>query len=191
MCLAVVQLVMESMKAKGGDNLQLRMLVPSALCGTIIGKSGSIIRGFSEDSKAGITVSSQDRQPPGVPDRVVRIIGNGDSLMRATALLLSKLSEHPHFGRYLNPTLTYPPNFDGSRPGGGRRHPGGAPGDNTRLEITIGVPESRVGAPSSLLAPYFKWIQADLTYMGAKSWRVWNNFPTCPMSRDSPPCCAL
>ena len=47
------------MLARDGKSIQLRLLVPAALCGTIIGKGGQTIRGIADDSKANITVSSQ------------------------------------------------------------------------------------------------------------------------------------
>jgi RNA-binding protein Nova len=49
--------VADSLLARDGVSTQLRMLVPAALCGTIIGKGGATIRSFAEDSKANITVS--------------------------------------------------------------------------------------------------------------------------------------
>ena len=43
--------------------------------GTLIGKGGATIKSFHEDSHATIMVSPQDRQPAGVPDRVVKVTG--------------------------------------------------------------------------------------------------------------------
>ena len=111
----------------------LRLLLPSALCGVLIGKGGATIRSFSQvgrsasrqaawqgahnrsvelirvaptrstrvmqDSAAAITVSAQNAQLPGVSDRVVRITGTQSQLMRALALILSKLLESPHYPR--------------------------------------------------------------------------------------------
>lgn len=57
------------MLARDGKSTQLRLLVPTPLCGTIIGKGGATIRSFAEDSGAAITVSPQDKQPLGIPDR--------------------------------------------------------------------------------------------------------------------------
>ena len=69
------QAVAESMLARDGKSTMLRLLVPTPLCGAIIGKGGATIRSFAEDSSAAITVSPQDKQPLGIPDRVVRITG--------------------------------------------------------------------------------------------------------------------
>jgi RNA-binding protein Nova len=45
--------------ADRGHSQELRLLVPAALCGSIIGKGGATIRSFSEDSKAQIGLSPQ------------------------------------------------------------------------------------------------------------------------------------
>ncbi len=45
--------------ARDGKSPQLRLLVPTPLCGSIIGKGGATIRSFAEDSQAAITVSPQ------------------------------------------------------------------------------------------------------------------------------------
>ena len=54
-----VQSVRQTMLARDGDSLTLRMLVPVPLCGCIIGKGGAVIRSIMDDSKAQIAVSSQ------------------------------------------------------------------------------------------------------------------------------------
>lgn len=67
--------VADSLLSRDGKSTQLRLLVPAALCGTLIGKAGATIKSFHEDSHAVIMVSPQDRQPAGVPDRIVKITG--------------------------------------------------------------------------------------------------------------------
>jgi ribosomal protein S3 len=44
---------------RDGQSQELRLLVPAALCGSIIGKGGATIRQFAEDSKAAIGLSPQ------------------------------------------------------------------------------------------------------------------------------------
>ena len=56
-----MQAVAETMMARDGKSPQLRLLVPTPLCGSIIGKGGATIRSFAEDSQAAITVSPQVR----------------------------------------------------------------------------------------------------------------------------------
>jgi RNA-binding protein Nova len=50
---------------RDGQSQELRLLVPAALCGSIIGKGGATIRQFAEDSKAAIGLSPQVLIPPG------------------------------------------------------------------------------------------------------------------------------
>jgi RNA-binding protein Nova len=141
------------MMARDGKSTQLRLLVPAALCGAVIGKGGATIRGFAEDSKAAITVSSQDKQPPGVLDRVVRVTGGPEQLLRAVALLLTKLAENPNYARFTSATVSYAAPaagpaaaapFMGSLPA----VPSGSAGakGQQRVEVTVPVPEGRVGA---------------------------------------------
>ncbi len=104
-----IQAVAESMMARDGKSTQLRLLVPTPLCGAIIGKGGATIRSFAEDSRAAITVSPQDKQPLGIPDRVVRITGAQDQLLRAVALLLTKLVESPNYTRFTTSNVSYGP----------------------------------------------------------------------------------
>ena len=71
--------VSDSLQTKDGKAMQLRLLVHSQLCGSILGKAGSTIKSFAEDSRAQITVSPQDRIPRGATDRIVRIAGGSRS----------------------------------------------------------------------------------------------------------------
>lgn len=48
---------MPFLAGRDGVSQELRLLVPSVLCGSIIGKGGATIRSFSEDSKAQIGLS--------------------------------------------------------------------------------------------------------------------------------------
>ena len=72
--------VADSLLSRDGKSTQLRLLVPAALCGTLIGKAGATIKSFHEDSHAVIMVSPQDRQPAGVPDRIVKVTGKSPCL---------------------------------------------------------------------------------------------------------------
>ena len=63
MACAPMQAVAETMMARDGKSPQLRLLVPTPLCGSIIGKGGATIRSFAEDSQAAITVSPQACPP--------------------------------------------------------------------------------------------------------------------------------
>lgn len=99
----------------------------------------------------------QEKQPPGVPDRVVRTTGDSQQLMRAVALLLRKLASNPNYGRFTNNSVSYSYGGYGA-PGGANGAMGGmayiGPGPlggkggglQQRTEVTVSVPEARVGA---------------------------------------------
>ena len=147
------QAVAESMMSRDGKSTQLRLLVPAALCGAVIGKGGATIRSFAEDSKAAITVSSQDKQPPGVLDRVVRVTGGPEQLLRAVALLLTKLAENPNYARFTSATVSYAAPAVGPAPSApfaaslpAVPTSGSGPKGQQRVEVTVSVPEGRVGA---------------------------------------------
>lgn len=67
--------------------------------------------------------------PPGVADRTVRITGEDlEQLMRATALILTKLSQNPNYSRFTSTSVSYggySAGFGGSY--GGRAGAGGPP----------------------------------------------------------------
>ncbi|CAG9466744.1 unnamed protein product [Pedinophyceae sp. YPF-701] len=89
-------------------NILIKMLVPNAMCGVIIGRGGETIRSFIQDSNALIRVSNNDQMVPGVQDRVLSVVGNVDQILRAIALILTRLMEHPQFDRRASNTSTTP-----------------------------------------------------------------------------------
>ena len=54
-----MQSARQTMLARDGDSLILRMLVPVPLCGCIIGKDAAVLRSIMDGSQAQIAVSSQ------------------------------------------------------------------------------------------------------------------------------------
>ena len=158
-----------SLKSGDDDNrLQLQMLVHSKLCGTLIGKGGMTIRSFNNDSRASIHVSPPPNHP-GLNERVVRIAGDIDELMRAVALIVTKLSENPDFFLLSDANLNYGFVYDRHNEAGralnsqylnhNRMDGGGYGGDVAPLwatpppsytglhpvEIIIPIPDERVG----------------------------------------------
>ncbi|KAI5344336.1 PREDICTED: BTR1 [Prunus dulcis] len=87
---------------------KLRLVVPNSSCGGIIGKGGSTIKSFIEGSQAGIKISPQDNNYFGLNDRLVTVTGNLDEQMRAVDLIVSKLSEDPHYTQSMNAPFSYP-----------------------------------------------------------------------------------
>jgi RNA-binding protein Nova len=95
-----------------GDEVEprtkVRLIVPNSSCGGIIGKGGSTIKSFIEESQAGIKISPQDNNYFGLNDRLVTLTGNLDEQMRAIDLILSKLAEDPHYSQSMNAPFSYP-----------------------------------------------------------------------------------
>lgn len=65
-------------------------------------------RSFIEDSQAGIKISPQDNNYMGSTDRLVTLSGTIEEQMRATDLIVSKLSEDPHYTQSMNYPFSYP-----------------------------------------------------------------------------------
>ena len=67
-----------------------------------------LCRSFIEDSQAGIKISPQDNNYMGSTDRLVTLSGTIEEQMRATDLIVSKLSEDPHYTQSMNYPFSYP-----------------------------------------------------------------------------------
>ncbi|XP_011622887.1 protein BTR1 isoform X2 [Amborella trichopoda] len=87
--------------------LKLRLIVPNSGCGGIIGKAGSTIKSFIENSHAGIKISPQDHGYVGMSDRLVTITGSLEEQLQAVSLIISKLIEDPHYSQWANSPLSY------------------------------------------------------------------------------------
>ncbi|XP_008794247.2 protein BTR1-like [Phoenix dactylifera] len=78
---------------------KVRLIVPHSSCGGIIGKSGSTIKSFVEDSGAGIKISPQDNNHVGLNDRLATITGSLEEQIHAIFLILSRLTEDTHYSQ--------------------------------------------------------------------------------------------
>ena len=73
---------------------------------------------------------------PGVSDRIVRLTAEDvEQLMRAVALIITKLSENPNYGRFNTPSVNYAASGYGG--GGGRGRGAGGPGDTAVRLICV------------------------------------------------------
>ncbi|KAL6770806.1 hypothetical protein ACKKBF_B32755 [Auxenochlorella protothecoides x Auxenochlorella symbiontica] len=147
-----------AMAAREDGAMALRMLVHARLCGTLIGRGGATIRSFKDASGAVFNISP----PPGPgdpPERVVRLTGTPDQLLRAVALVLTKLSQNPDYPLLTDVSLGFgPPAAAPAETWGGAAPPPGggagaflphaaaaaAAGVGT-TSLVMAVPEDRVG----------------------------------------------
>ncbi|KAE8714796.1 Protein BTR1 [Hibiscus syriacus] len=129
-----------------GPRTKVRLIVPNSSCGSIIGKGGSTIKSFIEDSQAGIKISPLDNNFYGLNDRLVTLIGTLDEQMRAIELLLSKLCEDPHYSQAMHAPFSYAVTYysmNYAPNGTGGKFPNHKEDHNN--SITIGVPDEHIG----------------------------------------------
>ncbi|KAB2595049.1 RNA-binding protein Nova-2 [Pyrus ussuriensis x Pyrus communis] len=126
---------------------KLRLVVPNSSCGGIIGKGGSTIKSFIEESQAGIKISPQDNNYFGLNDRLVTVTGSLDEQMRAVDLIVSKLSEDSHYAQSMNAPFSYPAAYNAMSYG----PPNGTGGkfqnakEDRSNSVTIGVADEHIG----------------------------------------------
>ncbi|KAJ4829844.1 Protein btr1 [Turnera subulata] len=142
--------------------MKVRLIVPNASCGSIIGKGGSIIKSFIEESQAGIKISPMENTYYGLSDRLVTVSGTLEEQMRAIDLILSKLTDDPHYAQtvqtpfpysvsqysyaYVLPSVaTAPQNTMNYGPpnGAGGRFPNNK--EDRMNSVTIGVADEHIG----------------------------------------------
>ncbi|GKV34224.1 hypothetical protein SLEP1_g42616 [Rubroshorea leprosula] len=103
--------LLSELNVDDGDDAEprtkVRLIVPNSSCGSIIGKGGSTIKSFIEDSQAGIKISPQDNNYYGLNDRLVTLTGTLDEQMRAFELILPKLAEDPHYSQNIHAPFSY------------------------------------------------------------------------------------
>ncbi|KAH7440767.1 hypothetical protein KP509_03G010000 [Ceratopteris richardii] len=106
--LTLSKILNEAEKDAGHDNKSVKLIVPNAACGAIIGKGGATIKAFVQESKANIKLSPLDQNIPGVNDRIVTILGTLDQQQHAVMLIISKLAEDPNYSNFASASLSYP-----------------------------------------------------------------------------------
>ncbi|XP_023879652.1 protein BTR1 isoform X2 [Quercus suber] len=146
----VLAKLLSEIHAEEGDDAEprtkVRLIVPNSSCGGIIGKAGSTIKSFIEESQAGIKISPQDNNYYGLNDRLVTVTGTLDEQMRAIDLILCKLAEDPHYSQSMNAPFSYPVAHNSMNYG-----PNGAGGkfqnnkEDRSNSMTIGVADGHIG----------------------------------------------
>ncbi|CAN6566802.1 unnamed protein product [Malus baccata var. baccata] len=127
---------------------KLRLVVPNSSCGGIIGKGGSTIKSFIEESQAGIKISPQDNNYFGLNDRLVTVTGSLDEQMRAVDLIVSKLAEDSHYAQSMNAPFSYPAAYNAMMSYGPPNGTGGKfqnAKEDWSNSVTIGVADEHIG----------------------------------------------
>lgn len=104
--------ILTKLYSEAADELDLKanqvtLVVPHSVCGAIIGKGGTTIRSFVEESHANIKLSPPEHTIPGLRDRLVTITGTFAQQMHAVALITRKISEDANYAQYASAPLLY------------------------------------------------------------------------------------
>jgi len=110
-------------------NLNLRLIVPAAQCGSIIGKGGSKVKEIRDTTHASINVA-QDLLP-GSNERCVAVSGARSKCVQAINLIITIIANKPAPGS----VVQYKPNFG----------PAGYPGAVPPMDGRRGGPDPRMG----------------------------------------------
>ncbi|XP_015582998.1 protein BTR1 isoform X2 [Ricinus communis] len=145
----VLAKLLSELHTEDGDDVdprtKVRLVVPNSSCGSIIGKGGSIIKSFIEESQAGIKISPQDNNFYGLNDRLVTVTGTLEEQMRAIDLILSKLYDDPHYVQTMHAPFSYAAynsmNYGANGAGGKFQN---NKEDRTN-SVTIGVADAHIG----------------------------------------------
>lgn len=86
----------------------VRLLVPTASCGMLIGKGGNHIKEISDKSGAKMQLAQKDEATAIVTsERVLTITADIDSAISCTHLILDDMIKHPDVCKYSNQTTSY------------------------------------------------------------------------------------
>ncbi|KAI5575381.1 hypothetical protein POPTR_010G230500v4 [Populus trichocarpa] len=146
----IIAKLLSEIPAEDGDEaeprMRVRLVVPNSACGSIIGKGGSIIKSFIEESHAGIKISPLDTKFFGLTDRLVTVTGTLEEQMHAIDLILSKLTDDPHYSQTMHAPFSYAAAYNSMNHG-----PNGAAvkfqhnKDDITNSVTIGVADEHIG----------------------------------------------
>lgn len=146
--LHLIMAKLASSAEEGDGSTQLKIVMPSAVVGAVIGKGGATIKAFAADSGTNISVSPKSHGND--YERVITMAGEEEQLLRAVALILSKVSENPNYvssatmsmtstrglqQQFQNLGFSPPANNNGAVANGG-----------PITEVVMTVPSNRIGA---------------------------------------------
>ncbi|XP_052275285.1 RNA-binding protein Pasilla-like isoform X15 [Dreissena polymorpha] len=79
----------------GGDNVHLKILVPSIAAGAIIGKGGETIAAVQKEAGARVKMSKANDFYPGTTERVCLIMGAAEAVRKVHNFIMEKIREKP------------------------------------------------------------------------------------------------
>ena len=85
----------------------VKVLVPQAMCGIVIGKGGATVRAVSADTGTFIRVTSPEGPAVSLNHRVVTVNGAPEGVLKAIALLVVKQAEDPKFPSFSELPASY------------------------------------------------------------------------------------
>ena len=71
----------------------MKVLCPQSICGSLIGKGGSVITGMMQSSSAKIRISQSTELFPDTTERIAVVSGVIGSIMAALELIINKILE--------------------------------------------------------------------------------------------------
>lgn len=90
--------IMEMDAQSSGENVHLKLLIPSVVAGAIIGKGGETITQIQKESGATMKMSKNNDFYPGTNDRVCLITGTIDGSIKAFLFVVDALRSRPEPG---------------------------------------------------------------------------------------------
>ena len=105
------------------ESTVLRLLVPNAAAGSVIGKAGVNIKEISSKSGANLKFANKNDMITGIYERVVTVVGNERQQLDCTKMILKRCTQmmSVRASHSTNPTVNYSRRMD-SRHGGGYHH---------------------------------------------------------------------
>ncbi|XP_046333338.2 RNA-binding protein Pasilla-like isoform X5 [Haliotis rufescens] len=125
-----------------GENIHLKILVPSIAAGAIIGKGGETIAQVQKEAGARVKMSKANDFYPGTTERVCLIMGPVDAVRRVHNFIMEKIREKPDPNPKLDETKT---TFERHR----------------QVEVKILVPNSTAGMIIGKAGNFIKQIKEE------------------------------
>eukprot|EP00951_Prasinocladus_malaysianus_P019702 scaffold159863_cov36-Prasinocladus_malaysianus.AAC.1 len=150
-----------SPSADRANTHQIAMIVPSRLCGGLIGRAGATLKSFMDESGAQMTVSSLG-DVSGQTERILYITGTKDQQVTATALIAVRMALDPAYTPDEVP-LTYPTSHSADP---SHHHQHDHVGDDSYGEkMFVKLPDEAIGV---VIGKHGSTIQAIRERSGAK-----------------------